>query len=76
MTDERRGENGWGEWKQLVLSELKDLKDGQAKTDDKVNTINETLAGLKVKHGLLATLAGAASGVASALAVKFGGGGQ
>lgn len=51
--------NGWDQWKKLVLSELKDLKSGQAEFRDDVQSLRVDMAVLKTKAGVWGALAGA-----------------
>ena len=49
----------WGEYQRLVLSELADLKRGQASLSDEVAALKTGLEVQKVKAGLWGALAGA-----------------
>lgn len=73
-------ESGFHEFKERVLSQLDDLKKGQEEnreiqraTSEQVTLIRETLAGLKVKHGIMATISGGISGAVTAIAAHFTG---
>lgn len=56
MSAEEQGE--WPEYQKLVLSELKDLKEGQKSLDTKVNILDKKLGVLEVKAGFWGALAG------------------
>lgn len=50
--------NGWDQWKNLVLSELKDLKAGQEKGAESINKLRTDMAFLKGRSGVWGAVAG------------------
>lgn len=58
MAEERKGDDGWNEWKRHVLAEMERLGDGQEKMDDKLKVIHTDIATLKVKAGIWGAIAG------------------
>lgn len=59
MGNEPSEDNGWGEWRRVVLSELKDLKEGQKEFRGDVEAIRVEMAILKTKAGVWGMIAGA-----------------
>jgi NADH:ubiquinone oxidoreductase subunit F (NADH-binding) len=60
-------QNGWGEYKRLVLKELEDLNDNYTGLNKKIDDMKEDIIILKVKSGLF----GGIAGLVTALALKF-----
>lgn len=48
----------WPEWRELVLSELKDLKEGQSRLEEQFTLIRIEQAKQRVKSGMWGGLAG------------------
>jgi len=65
--------NGWDEYKKLILKEIKDLSDKTSRLEKRmdtqmelISTIREDIAGLKVKSGIWGFIGG---GIPSLVAV-------
>ncbi len=51
-------ENGWDEYKQLILSELRDSKDFRKEIREVLANLREDVGGLKVKAAITGGVAG------------------
>lgn len=51
-------DNGWNEWKNLVLSELKQLRDGQKDSVSVTQKLREDIVALKLKAGIWGLIGG------------------
>ena len=51
--------NGWNEWKNLVLRDLKQNKEDHDKIIDSINAIDNSIVALKVKSGVWGLIGGA-----------------
>ncbi len=66
MLMETNSNNGWAEYKRLVVKELEDLREWCGHMQDSINKININIAVLMVKVALIATVSGViAAGVVS-----------
>ena len=64
---EEHGNNGWGEWKRLVLSKLEDQSKDIAELRNVVNQQNIQLAKMETSFKLKSGVWGAMSGIIAAL---------
>lgn len=64
----------WNEWRELVLSELQDLKEGQSRLEDGQILVRIDVAKLKVKAGLWGGIAGLVPGMLGVALLILGGG--
>ena len=71
--DPPRG-NGWDRWENLVLAELKELKDGQTRLEDGQVLLRIDVAKLKVKAGLWGGIAGLVPGMVGIAVLLLSGG--
>ena len=62
--------NGWNEWKNLVLSQLEQLREGQKESVDIAQTLREDIVALKLKAGIWG-LMGASIPVITLLLIEF-----
>lgn len=66
----------WNEWRELVLSELHDLKEGQTRLENGQVLLRIDVAKLKVKAGLWGGLAGLVPGLVGVGVLLMGGAGS
>ena len=64
----------WNEWRELVLSELQSLREGQARLEDGQVLVRIDVAKLKVKAGLWGGIAGLVPGMVGVALLLLGGG--
>ena len=64
----------WNEWRELVLSELKAVKQGQERLEDGQVLLRIDVAKLKVKAGLWGGVAGLVPGMIGVGVLLLGGG--
>jgi len=62
--------NGWNEWKNLVLSELKQLREGQKDSVSATQTLREDIVALKLKAGIWGLIGGSVP-VITLLLIEF-----
>ena len=65
----------WNEWRELVLSELAELKKGQDRLEEGQTLTRIDVAQLKVKAGLWGGLAGLVPGAIAVAVLLLGGSG-
>lgn len=65
-------ENGWNEWKNLVLYKLESQENGHAEIKARLDLLVKEVATLKIKAGIWGVLAGTVPGILTALYMILG----